>query len=435
MKQIERNFAGDVDDALDRQGTRGAWPVLTVVAAALIAGLIWSHFAILDEVTHGEGRVIPSSQVQVVQPLEGGIVAAISVKEGQRVAVGEQLVRIDDVSFSSTLGELKQKRTALSARKLRFDAEASGKEPSFSAAGLDPAIINAEMLLYRARQASLSEELAVVEQQLAQRRMERIEVLTRLDEGKATSAFTQRELELGRNLKRSGAYPEMELLRLERQSRIEQRDITVLAATLPRTDAAIAEASAKIQATILTFRARASESLGETNANLAVTDESLKAAEDRVRRTVLRSPVDGIINKLGITTIGAVVRPGESIAEIVPIGDSLLVEARVRPQDVAFIHPGQAASVKVTAYNYTVYGDLAGVVDRIGADTIPDEKGNPYFRVIVRTNSNHLGSNKDALPIIPGMVVTADIRTGRKSVLDYILRPIHVARHEALRER
>ena len=435
MKRLERNFAGDVDVALDRQGTRSAWPVFILVAVGLIAGLIWSHFAILDEVTHGEGRVIPSSQVQVVQPLEGGIVAAISVKEGQRVAVGEPLVRIDDVSFSSTLGELKQKRMALFARKLRFDAEASGKEPLFGAAGLDPTIINAEMLLYQARQASLWEELAVVEQQLAQRRMERIEVLTRLDEGKATSAFTQRELELGRNLKRSGAYPEMELLRLERQSRIEQRDITVLAATLPRTDAAIAEASAKIQATTLTFRARASESLGETNANLAVTDESLKAAEDRVRRTVLRSPVNGIINKLSITTIGAVVRPGESIAEIVPIGDNLLVEARVRPQDVAFIHPGQSASVKVTAYNYTVYGDMAGVVDRIGADTIPDEKGNPYFRVILRTNSNYLGSDKDALPIIPGMVVTADIRTGRKSVLEYILRPIQVARHEALRER
>ena len=197
----------------------------------------------------------------------------------------------------------------------------------------------------------------------------------------------------------------------------------------------IAEATAKIQATILTFRARASEGLGEINASLAVTDESLKAAEDRVRRTTLRSPVNGIVNKLVVNTIGAVVRPGESIVEIVPVEDNLLVEARVRPQDVAFIHPGQAASVKVTAYNYTVYGDLPGVVVRIGADTIPDEKGNPYYRVILRTSSNHLGSDKDPLPIIPGMVVTADIKTGRKSVMDYMLQPIQVARHEALRER
>ena len=311
----------------------------------------------------------------------------------------------------------------------------SGKDPSFAGLGLDPAIIAAEMLLYKARQASLAEELAVVEQQLAQRRLERVEITTRLDEAKATSALALRELELGRSLKRSGAYPEMELLRLERQYRSEMRDIAVLAASLPRSEAAIAEATAKIQATILTFRARASEGLGEINASLAVTDESLKAAEDRVRRTTLRSPVNGIVNKLVVNTIGAVVRPGESIVEIVPVEDNLLVEARVRPQDVAFIHPGQAASVKVTAYNYTVYGDLPGVVVRIGADTIPDEKGNPYYRVILRTSSNHLGSDKEPLPIMPGMVVTADIKTGRKSVMDYMLQPIQVARHEALRER
>lgn len=435
MKRLEHVFANDVESALDRQGSRSAWPVLMVVGLGMVAGLAWAHFAILDEVTHGEGRVIPSSQVQVVQPLEGGIIAEIKVKEGQRVAVGEPLIRIDDVSFSSSLGELKQKRMALSARRVRLDAEASGGEPSFADAGLDQVVTGAELLLYRSRQASLAEELAVVEQQLAQRRLERIEIQTRLDEAKATSAFAQRELELGRNLKRSGAYPEMELLRLERQYRTEQRDIAVLAASLPRTVAAIAEATAKLQATILTFRARASEGLGETNGNLAVIDESLKAAEDRVRRTILRSPVNGIVNKLVVTTIGAVVRPGESIAEIVPIEDKLLVEARVRPQDVAFIHPGQTASVKITAYNYTVYGDMPAVVERIGADTIPDEKGSPYFRVILRTDSNHLGNDKDALPIIPGMVATADIRTGRKSVLDYLLRPIQVARHEALRER
>ncbi|MEQ1615526.1 MAG: HlyD family type I secretion periplasmic adaptor subunit [Hyphomicrobiaceae bacterium] len=435
MNRLEHAFANDVDAALDRQGSRSAWPVLMITGLGIVSGLVWAHFAILDEVTHGEGRVIPSSQVQVVQPLEGGIIAEIKVKEGQRVSVGEPLIRIDDVSFSSSLGELKQKRMALSARKVRLDAESSGTEPSFADAGLDRAMIGAELLLYKSRQASLAEELAVVEQQLAQRRLERIEIETRLDESKATSAFAQRELELGRNLKRSGAYPEMELLRLERQYRTEQRDIAVLAASLPRTAAAITEATAKIQATILTFRARASEGLGEANANLAVIDESLKAAEDRVRRTLLRSPVNGIVNKLVVTTIGAVVRPGESIAEIVPIEDKLLVEARVRPQDVAFIHPGQTASVKITAYNYTVYGDMLGVVERIGADTIPDEKGNPYFRVILRTDNNHLGNDKDALPIIPGMVVTADIRTGRKSVLDYLLRPIQVARHEALRER
>lgn len=227
----------------------------------------------------------------------------------------------------------------------------------------------------------------------------------------------------------------MELLRLEKAYRAEQRDITVLQATLPRTEAAIAEAEAKIQAAVLGFVSRASEALAECNASLAVTEESLRAAQDRVRRTVLRAPVHGIVNKLSVSTIGAVVKPGESIVEIVPIEDTLLVEARVRPQDVAFIRPGQPASIKVTAYTYTVYGDLPGVVERIGADTVPDEKGNPYYRVILRTQRTHLGADSKALPIMPGMVVTADIQTGRKSVLAYLIAPIQVARHEALRER
>jgi membrane fusion protein, adhesin transport system len=435
MRRLEQTFANDVAAALDRQGSRNMWPLLVTIALGLGATLLWAHLAVIDEVTHGEGRVIPSSQVQVVQPLEGGIISAIDIKEGQRVAAGAPLLRIDDVGFSSSLGELKQKRMALAARKVRLEAEASGDEPKFTGIVVEPLIVQAELLLHQSRKASLAEEIAVVEQQLAQRRLERIEIKTRLDGTKATLAYALRELELARDLKRRGAYPEMDLLRLERQYRTEQRDIAVLEASMPRTDAAISEATAKMQAAILSFKSRASEGLAETNATLAVTDESLRAAEDRVRRTILRSPVDGIVNKLTITTVGAVVRPGENIVEIVPVEDKLLVEARVRPQDVAFIHPGQAASVKVTAYVYTVYGDLPGVVDRIGADTIPDEKGVPYYRVILRTNRNYLGTDKDALPIFPGMVVTADIQTGRKSILDYMLRPIQVARSQALTER
>ena len=435
MSRLDDSFASDVATALDRQGSRTTWPILWTVVFGLGAGLIWSSWAVIEEVTHGEGKVIPSSQVQVVQPLEGGIVAGIDIKEGQRVKAGAQLLRIDDVSFSSSLGELKQKRMAMVARKARLEAEAAGIEPSFAGMDADPQIIQAEILLYRSRQSSLAEEIAVAKQQLAQRQLERTEITIRLDETKATASYAQRELELARDLKRRGAYPEMDLLRVERQYRTEQRDIAVLTASLPRTDAAIAEATAKLQGAILTFRSRAGEALGELNATLAITEESLRAAEDRVRRTVLRSPVDGIVNKLVVNTIGAVVRPGESVVEIVPIEDNLLVETRVRPQDVAFIHPGQPASVKVTAYTYTVYGDLPGVVERISADTLPDEKGNPYYRVVLKTNRNYLGSESQPLPIIPGMVVTADIQTGSKSVLDYMLRPIKIARAEALRER
>lgn len=435
MTSLERTFANDVDAALDRQGMTSTWPFLLAVTAGLAALALWSHFAILDEVTRGDGRVIPSSQLQIVQPLEGGLVAAISVKEGQRVEAGTPLVRIDDVGFSASLGELQQKRSALLARKLRLEAEMQRRQPDFSGASLDAVLVAAEQALFQARAAALDEEVAVARQQLTQRQLERTEINTRLSETKATSTFALRELELARDLKRRGAYSEMELLRLEKAYRAELRDIAVLQATLPRTEAAIAEAQAKIQAAVLGFVSRASEALAECNASLAVTEESLRAAQDRVRRTVLRAPVNGIVNKLSVSTIGAVVKPGESIVEIVPLEDTLLVEARVRPQDVAFIRPGQPASIKVTAYTYTVYGDLPGVVERIGADTVPDEKGNPYYRVILRTQRTHLGADRNALPIMPGMVVTADIQTGRKSVLAYLIAPIQVARHEALRER
>jgi adhesin transport system membrane fusion protein len=240
---------------------------------------------------------------------------------------------------------------------------------------------------------------------------------------------------MARSLKSKGAFPELELLKLERQFRSDQRDIATLEATLPRTDAAIAEAQATLTNATAAFRAKAREGLAETNAQISVIEESLKGAADKVRRTVLRAPVRGVVNKMSPTTIGAVVKPGESIVEIVPIEGQLLIEARVRPQDVAFIHPNQPASVKVTAYTYTVYGDLPGTVERIGADTLPDEKGNPYYRVILRTSRAFLGEAASPLPIIPGMVVTADIQTSKKSVLAYLFAPIQVVRAQAMRER
>jgi adhesin transport system membrane fusion protein len=435
MKRLTRTFTNDIEAALDRYGSRRSGTLLLTVTGGLVAALLWAHLAVLEEVTHGEGKVIPSSQLQVVQPLEGGIVSALHVKEGQKVEAGAPLVNIDDTGFASSLGEVKQKLMAMLARKARLEAEANEKDPSFSGIAVDKAVIDAELALFTARKAALADEVAVANQQLAQKRLERTEVETRLKETKATIGYALRELELARSLKSKGAFPELELLKLERQYRSDQRDVAMLEATLPRTEAAISEATAKLSNASATFRARAREGLTETNANIAVFDESMRAAEDRVRRTTLRAPVRGVINKLVINTIGAVVRPGESIVEIVPIEEKLLIEARVRPQDVAFIHPGQAASIKVTAYTYTVYGDLPGEVERIGADTIPDEKGNPFYRVILRTKRNHLGDDKSPLPIIPGMVVTADIQTGRKSVLDYLFQPIQVIRSQALTER
>lgn len=435
MRALDETFANDIGTAMDLQGSRSALPLLTAVTIGLIAAGVWAHFAIIDEVTRGQGRVIPSSHVQVVQPLEGGIVAAIMIREGQQVEQGAPLVRLDDTNFSSSHGELKQKRMALLARRARLIAETSGTEPSFDIPGLDDKVAAPERALFEARKAALDQELTVTRQQLAQRKPELAEAKTKLEEMRETIVFTQKELKLADDLQRKGAFPEMQVLRLARQERSERRDINVLVAALPRIKAAIRETESKIEALQTSFHSGASEALAETLASLAVTEEALKATQDRVRRSILRSPTRGIVNKLNVTSIGAVVRPGESVAEIVPIEDNLLVEARVRPQDVAFIRPGQPASIKVTAYDYTVYGDLPGTVERIGADTIMDEEKKPYYRVILKTPRTHIGPAEEPLPIMPGMVVSADIQTGKKSVLDYLTRPIQSVRHEAFRER
>jgi len=435
VRPLDETFANDIGTAMDLQGSRSALPLLAAVTLGIIAAGLWAHFAILDEVTRGLGRVIPSSHVQVVQPLEGGIVAAIEVHEGQHVEAGTSLVRLDDTTFSASHGELAQKRMALVARRARLIAETTKSEPKFDIEGLDPGVAATERALFAARKAALEQDLTVARQQLAQRTLELDEAETKLEEMKATIVFTKKELALANDLERKGAFPQMQVLKLARQERSEQQEINVLAAALPRLRAAIQETQSRIEALQKTFHSSASESLAETLASLAVTEEALRATQDRVRRLILRSPTRGIVNKLNVTTIGAVVRPGESVAEIVPIEDNLLVEARVRPQDVAFIRPGQAASIKVTAYDYTVYGDLPGTVERIGADTIMDEEKKPYYRVILKTPRTYLGTADEPLPIIPGMVVSADIQTGSKSVLEYLTRPIQSVRQEALRER
>jgi len=245
----------------------------------------------------------------------------------------------------------------------------------------------------------------------------------------------EKELELTRDLHKRGVVPEIEMLRLEREMAQNQGELAVVRASEPRAASAIEEARTTIATRHATFRADALEKLAKTRSDLAVIEETMRAARDRVVHAALKAPVRGVINKLNVTTIGAVVQPGQSIIEIVPIDDKLLIEARVRPQDVAFIRPQQEASVKLTAYDYRTYGALPGEVERISADTIADDKGGTYYRVIVRTAATHLQEGDRRLPVIPGMVATVDIRTGEKTVLDYLLNPLERVRHEAFRER
>jgi adhesin transport system membrane fusion protein len=372
-----------------------------------------------------------------VQAPDRGIVEKIFVQEGDIVEEGQPLIEIDDTTFSSQLGEIRQRRWALMARITRLDSEADQRPLEFPEllTKAVPELIEEEENVYRDKKASLNNELSVLRNQSSQREQEYQELLAKETKLQSVIEIMKREVEINQKLYERKVLPEIEFLRLQRQLKESEGELQITRASVQRALAAKEEAKERSRNAVSSFVSEARQQLAEARGELAVINESMKGAADRVRRTELVSPVKGIINKLNITTIGAVVQPAADLVEIVPLEDTLLIEAQIRPKDVAFLYPGQNAQVKITAYDFSVYGGLDGKLERISADTTEDEEGNRFFRVMIRTDKNYLGSDTDPLPIIPGMVASIDILTGEKTVLDYILKPIKKVRDEALRER
>lgn len=399
--------------------------------------VLWAHFAVVDEVTRGEGKAIPSSRLQKIQNLEGGIVAELFVRDGQIVEAGAPLLRLDDTRFASNVGETEADRLALSARVERLTAEVEGRELVMPEGLLRdaPNLANSESALYESRRAQLSAEISGLEEQLAQRRQEVREMTSKQQQFRKSLGLLRKEIEMSEPLVASGAISPVEVLRLKR-AEVESRgqlDATTLA--LPRASAAIKEIESKISETRGRFRSEALTQLNEARTELSKLQSTGKALEDRVRRTLITSPVRGVVKQMLVSTIGGVIQPGSDIVEIVPLDDTLLIEAKIRPQDIAFLHPGQEAMVKFSAYDFTVYGGLKAELEHISADSTTDEDGNSFFLIHLRTRQSHLGTDEKPLLIIPGMVASVDIITGHKSVLSYLLKPIIRARAEALRER
>jgi adhesin transport system membrane fusion protein len=444
VSQSDFAFSNDVRAAVEMRTPRTARMLLFTSLALLVTFIVWAHFAVLDEVKRGSGRVVPARQTQVIQSLEGGIISEILVREGATVEKGQPLARIEDTNFASQFGEIRARQGAMAARVARLQAEAQGRTTLTFPAGLEQSsarAVAAERNVFEAHARKLAQDLGVVREQEEQKRKEVDELRASEKRFADTLKLLNREVELTRNLHNQRVVPEIEMLRVDRQATDMRGQLAVVRATIVKTESAIQEAQARIAGVRATFVAQAEDDLAKSRADLAVLDENIKYAEDKVRRTELRSPVRGIVNKLNITTIGAVVQPAANIMELVPLDDTLLVEGRIRPQDIAFIRPGHEAVVKLTAYDSSVYGSLHGKVERISADTIVDEKGDKsergetFYRVMVRTDKNYLGTSEHRLPVIPGMVATVEILTGAKSVLDYLIKPARLLRDEALRER
>ncbi len=447
MKDIKKKNVelGDLDyirsthAALLLQTPKQSRLLLVIIVGLITALLFWAANAELDEVTKGEGKVIPSQKVQVIQNLEGGIVAEILVKEGQVVEKGQVLLRLDDNSFESNYKESRLRYLEMLAKAARLRAEAEGRK-SFKVpkevTEEAPELEKNEQSLFRDHMKGLDNSLKVISHQTRKFKQELDEARSKLKQLEKNLKLAKKEMRIIKPLYKSGAVSEVKLIQVERQVYKFEAEYNEVKTSLPRLRTNIKESEQKEKELISNFRSKAREELNNTLAEMSRILESSKTLQDKLTRTAVRSPVKGTIKQLLVNTIDGVVKPGMDLVEIVPLDDSLIVEAKIRPSDIAYIYPGQKAKVKITAYDSSKYGSLDAEVVFISADSIKDkESEEPFYRVRVKTEKNYLESKGKQLPIIPGMITEVDILTGKKTVLDYFLKPLLRAQDRALTER
>ena len=430
-------FEVEADAVMSRSTTFRAQTLVRSALLVTVLLIVWAALAEIDEVTKGEAKVISSRQLQVVQSLDGGVVSQILVKEGDVVEAGQLLLKIDETRATSGVRESAAQVFALQVKQTRLKALAEGASFAPPAAAVDDPeaqrIVDEERQLYDARRSELSALIGISEQQLAQRRQELSEARAKRDSAVRSLDLSQQELNKTRPLLSTGAVSEVDVLRLERDVTRARGDMEQAGAQSARAQSAILEATRKIQETDLSFKNEARKELSEVLARLSALNEGAVALADKVDKSQVKSPVRGRVQRLLANTVGGVVSPGKDIVEVVPLDDALVLEARIQPRDIAFIHPGQAATVKFSAYDFSIYGGLDAVVENISPDTVTDERGQKTFYVVrVRTNAANFS---EKMPILPGMTAEVDVLTGKKTVLSYLLKPVLKARAYALRER
>lgn len=401
------------------------------------AFILWAANATLQETTKGRGRVIPASKIQLVQNLEGGIIRKILVREGATVRAGDVLLRIDPTQAGSSLGKTRQRMRGLQALIARLEAEVEGRALSFPRSLEDQGadFLSQQRDQFEERKRELNAGLSALDYQAEQRAQELVELNAKIDNLKASLAIAAAQLAMIRPLARSHAASRADLLSARAKVNDIKGALRAAQLAVPRVRAQHLEVLDRRKEKLSAFRAEALKKLSNARVELSVLTESGRGAADTLARTIVRAPVAGIVKTVHVTTPGQVVKPGSDLVEIVPLDDALLIEARVRPRDIAFLRPGQKAIVKLTAYDFALYGGLKGKLEGIGADSITNKRGETYYVIRVRTSQSHLAHGDKALPILPGMVAEVDILTGSKTVLAYLTKPLTRMRHDALRER
>ena len=416
---------------------RASFVLLWSIAAFFVVLFVWISVAEVDTVTRADGRVIPSAKLQLVQNLEGGIVSAIHAKAGQKVEAGDLLATLSAIQHDSDMRSRQQQLLGLEARAARLLAQSSAQEPNYPAAVREqaPEVVAAENASLVSKRLEHESQLEVIGAQTEQKKRE-------LDEVRAAVVAARKSLELAREeratvarLVERGLEPRLELVRIDRQ--LAELEGRVEASTLStqRLTQAVEEMGARRNAVARQFRAEALIELNRTVADMGAIRQTMPALKDRVARTEIRSPMKGVVNRVFITTTGGIVKPGEPIVEVVPVDDQLVVEALVMPKDIGFVKLGQQARIKVTAYDYSIFGAMDGQVVNISADAVPNERGEAFFQVRIETKTRAIEAIDKKLPIIPGMQTQIDIITGKKTILQFLSKPIVAMRENAFRER
>ena len=414
---------------------------LFIIGALFVSSVAWASFAEVDEIARGDGKVIPASKTQIIQASEPGVVQEIAVKIGQIVKKNDLIIRLDNTMNTSSLGEQQAKARALQTRIARLKFEQSGNiEGPFPCPPeiqkVAPEICDNEQKLLIARRDNFQVKLSVLKSRLDQRQNELDETTANLDRLTKNLEVSDRETALVESMVKKGLMAKTEQIRVEREQTELHGQLNLAGESIKKAKAAITEAQLQVNELGLQLQQEALSDLTQALADLSVVDETIRGATDKVARTDIRSPVDGIVNTLDINTVGAFVQPGAVVAGIVPTSETLLVEARVSPRDVAFIRPDQDALIKITAYDFSIFGGIEGKVSNITADSLVDQKtGEPYYQVRVATERSTLTRDGKTYSIIPGMICSVDIKTGRKTILTYLMKPINKAREEAMSER
>lgn len=438
VSEQDLRFMSSLSQAVLEKPTRSSRLIVWVILLVMVWLGVWANMAELDKIVRAEGKVVPSSRVQVVQNFEGGIVEELFFREGDQVKQGAVLLQLDNTQFVSTFGEKSLELTALRARSLRLIAESDLSKrfliPDDLGTAFEREAYQRELSLFQNRQRQLQSSVNIIRQQQIQHRTELDNAFEQEKQLDQSHNLISREIEMTRPLVRQGIAPEVDMLRMQRELNDTFGKLNSVRQSIPRYRSLIKEGDEKIQELNQKFANEAKENLNEVLAQIAQLESIQLGLEDKVVRTAIRAPVSGIISELLVSSIGEVVQPGRDIVKIVPVDDFLVLETKIQPSDIGFVYAGLPARVRFTAYDFSIHGALDAEVERVSADTITDEEGNSFYIARIRTKKNYLGQEDAPLLLMAGMVASVDVIVGKQTVLDYLLKPILKTKDIALRE-